>query len=141
MDISNWIDELLLRYSILGFEGWRRADDDLIERANLILQGQIVERDRDVRQIIGDIYGRRRSDVPLMIPTPKPHRHIEQAFFLPLFQTWNGQASMLSFDLLLIVNDRNCLAYRWEPAEMPDDDETTTHEYGHVQLCKRLANR
>jgi hypothetical protein len=133
-----WIEQLLFRYAELGLQQWIDEDnDDLKRRADTVLDGRIVDSLSGIRDTIADIYAFRLCDEPLLIPTPKPkdRDQVEQGFFLPLYESRDNQGPTLSFDLFLIVKGRNCLAYRWEPADNPDG----THGYGHVQMCTALV--
>ena len=42
-----------------------------------------------------------------------------------------------SFELFALVGRDNSLAFRFEPA----DEESSTHNYPHMQFCARLLNR
>lgn len=134
--MNRWIDELMVRYATYGLNQWTNdANDDLRGRASQILDKRIVSSEWELHSVFRAIRSSRLCDPPLLIPTPKPKDQIEQAFFLPLFRSWDQSGPRLSFDLFLMVKGHKCIAYRWEPAE------DGTHGYGHVQMCQSLVNR
>jgi hypothetical protein len=58
------------------------------------------------------------------------HDGIEQCFFLPVNEP---VANRPAFDLLLLcLAEPHCLGLRFEPAQ------TGTHEYGHVQMNRKM---
>ncbi len=60
------------------------------------------------------------------MPNPRPN-DIEYSFFMPI-STSSGTA----FDLLLLCRGDYWFGFRFEPADR------TTHEYGHIQMNRRM---
>jgi hypothetical protein len=125
--------ELVKLYARRGIADWKSAPEDVRRRARKCLGTRIADNPSHADVMIYRMYSGKSVDSPLFIPMPKhPDNGIERSFFLPV--TKPGAAPVVGFELLLLVQGANSLAFRFEPA----DDETSAHNYGHFQLNRQL---
>lgn len=129
------LDELMKLYARRGVdEWWRDASAELRKRAPLCL-GMGIADDYDqasvaIRATYAGVVNSRFRYIPM--PRFPKNPGIDWAFFLPIREA--GHNGRVSFDLFLIVNGRNCIGFRFEPAH----PGLTLHGYGHVQACKAM---
>lgn len=128
------VEELMKRYAMHGIAHWgHNTPDHVKQRAAIALSSSnIAENDHEVQQTIKTLNAAARK----FIPMPRiNHAGILSCFFLPI-RTANGENVRFAFDLFLLVDNENCLGFRFEPADSPD----YAHAYGHVQMnCKMLG--
>jgi hypothetical protein len=68
------------------------------------------------------------------IPMPNVnHGGMKYCFFLPI----RSPGDKLSFDLLLFIDGKRWLGFRFEPADSPE----STHGYGHVQMNTSMVRK
>lgn len=95
---------------------------------------QIAEDEDDAVNTIGTFYdGTNESELSL-IPMPKCGKGIDQCFFIPVRRKTPIGTEEMSFELLLLVQGKKCLAFRFEPAH----SVRGRHGYGHVQMSKKM---
>lgn len=140
--------DLMELYARRGVDDWIRANADLRRRAgDCFLATQIATSHREAIDTINAVFNGpiRDGDAASLaharslsfIPMPKPGRHqIERCFFLPVREKIGGKEKV-SFDLALLVSGRNCLAFRFEPADPP----TWRHGYGHLQMNQKMLKK
>jgi hypothetical protein len=130
--------DLMELYARRGVDDWTRAPTNLRNRAGYCLSAtQIATRPQEAIDTINTVFNGSNANKLSFIPMPKPGRHpIERCFFLPIREKIGGREKV-SFDLVLIVSARNCLAFRFEPADRP----TWRHGYGHLQMSKKVIKR
>lgn len=137
-DQDPWVHELLMPYALLGWKEWAQTNDEPRRRRHReCLEGNIVDHEYDVRQVITSPASSRIGGRFPLLPMPKAPDTIEQAFFLPLSDPVEGSPPRYSFELFIIVGDNSCMAFRWELGH----SAPSTHGYSHVQMCRRLARR
>lgn len=101
---------------------------DAVDTINSVFNGSL-----DPRDPLAQAYARTLS----FIPMPKPGRHpIERCFFLPVREKVGG-TEKVSFDLAMLVSGKNCLAFRFEPADRP----AWRHAYGHLQMNQKMLKK
>ena len=130
--------DLMEQYALRGLDDWRNnTGEDLQRRARECLGMAIADTDWEVRMLIRNACNGGAIGQQKFIPMPN-HRHegIERCFFLPIREHGDENIKM-AFDLFLLVDEENCLAFRFEPADPPEQ----SHNYGHVQLSRRLLRR
>jgi hypothetical protein len=132
------LTDLLTRYAKLGLEEWSRAPGELQRRAGICLLNQIVENDYQLSKTINTDYTAADADALRFIPMPPVGmKGMERCFFLPIKKRSDGGSLEVSFDLFVLVDHQNCLAFRFEPADVPGH----SHSYTHAQLCTRLRRK
>jgi hypothetical protein len=126
---------LLRLYARRGIAEWRSSRDvnGVRRRVQECLGIAIAERDDDLWTLSVN-YNEANLDRMMFIPMPKPGRGIERCFFLPIR---SGDEQPVAFELFLLVKERKCLAFRFEPAHHP----STRHGYGHVQMSRKMLKR
>lgn len=140
--------DLMKLYAQRGVDDWTKADTSLRRRAgDCFLATQIATSHQDAIDTIdavfngslqhGDAASLSHARKLSFIPVPKPEKHpIERCFFLPVREIIAGREKV-SFDLALLVSGRNCLAFRFEPADRP----TWRHGYGHIQMNQKMLKK
>jgi hypothetical protein len=129
--------DLLRLYARQGIADWRNAPAELRQRALACLGSGIADNDTEALVTISTIYNHTNAKRLRFIPMPKhPRSGIERCFFLPIRER-SGVQESTSFDLFLLVAQRNCLAFRFEPAHRP----SSAHAYGHVQICRSMLRK
>jgi len=130
--------DLMTLYSRRGIADWRNAQGELRQRARNCLGTAIAENDAEASVTIRTIFNERNANRLRFIPMPKvPTGGIERCFFLPIRETTDKGEEIASFDLFLLVARTDCLAFRFEPAHVPQ----TTHRYGHVQMSRKMLRK
>jgi hypothetical protein len=129
--------DLIVRYAMRGLRDWSQAGQDLRTRASRVLSNKIVENVREVRQITQVLFNPIEHGKLGFIPMPsfpaKQNSYFERAFFAPIGYR-EGGAQKVSFDLFLLVQNGQCLAFRFEPGHGTGQ----THDYAHLQLTRKL---
>lgn len=124
------VDELMLLYAQQGLEEWADVPDRIAEAAFRALgANKIVTNDYELSRAVTGYHHGEVDEGCRFLPMPGSHDRsggFLSAFFLPL----RGRA-IIAFELFLVVDDDNCLGFRFEPA---DDEPGSTHGYGHVQM-------
>jgi hypothetical protein len=132
------LTDLLTRYAKRGLEEWSRAPAELQRRAGICLLNQIAENDYQVSKTINTDYTAASADALRFIPMPPVGmKGMQWCFFLPIKKRSEDGSVQVSFDLFVLVTGQNCLAFRFEPADIP----SSAHNYTHAQLCTRLRRR
>lgn len=124
--------ELMKAYALRGYQDWNdNTPDPIRRRAMNCLNFKIVENEWQTREQVRTLHG---TENRKFMPAPK-HRHagIEQCFFMPR-SIGNDHDLKLAFDLFLLVNQAKNLAFRLEPADQPGH----SHNYAHVQFCRKM---
>jgi len=114
------------------------APQELRRRAAACLLNQIAEDDHQASTTIRTTYTEANANALRFIPMPPVGmRGMERCFFLPIREKTDDGSFVVSFDLFVLVEQQNCLAFRFEPADPPDHP----HSYTHVQLCTKLVRK
>ena len=124
--------DLMEAYAVWGYQDWNENTSEQVRRrAMTCLNQKIVESDWQVR---AQVRKRHDSKKKKFMPVPK-YRHdgIDRCFFMPR-SVGNDHEPKLAFDLFLLVNQAKNLAFRLEPADQP----RRSHNYAHVQFCRRM---
>jgi hypothetical protein len=130
--------ELMKLYARQGIDDWKRAPQELRKRAQACLGMAIAEHEAEANITIHTIYNGTSSAHLRFIPMPKrPTSGIERCFFLPVREIESGGQVTFAFELFLLVAQRNCLAFRFEPAHYA----ASAHNYGHVQLSRKMLRK
>jgi hypothetical protein len=130
--------DLMWRYAQRGLVEWRDAPQELRRRASACLLNQIAEDNHQASTTIHTTYTGANSSALRFIPMPPVGmRGMERCFFVPIREKKGDGSFIVSFDLFVLVEQQNCLAFRFEPADPPGHP----HSYTHVQLCTRLVRR
>ena len=130
--------ELMKLYSRRGLADWKETPYPLRKSARRHLtHAGIAENEAQANIAINTIWNQNNTSCVKFIPMPKRSRNaFERCLFLPIREiTANGCQSM-GFELFVLVDETNCLAFRYETAH-----PGSIHNYGHVQLTKVLKKR
>ena len=122
------LEELLQRYAEKGLAQWQTLTQEEKDISTKHLGMRIAEHEWNIRNTIMS-----PSNTSLcFIPMPKVnHRGIKRCFFLPIGSPYGDQ---MTFELFLVVNEKYCLGFRFEPAELQG-----THNYSHIQITPQLS--
>ncbi len=132
------LTQLMILYARQGIRDWRNAPDRLKRRAREHLGVNIAERDREAEQTIHNFNNGGKKGGLRFIPMPKHQTAgIERCFFLPVRKIVSGGRETAGFELFLLVTSDRCMAFRFEPADV----RPSTHDYGHVQLCRTVLEK
>lgn len=130
--------ELMRLYARRGIADWKTAPHELRGRASRCLGTAIAENEAEANVTIYTKYDPTRVSQMRFIPMPKhPKKGIERCFFLPLREVEAGGNETVGFELFVLVARTDCLAFRFEPAHKPP----SVHNYGHVQLSRKMVRR
>lgn len=125
-------------YARRGVADWNAAPQELRGRALRCLGAAIAENETEANVAIYTKYDPTRIGQMRFIPMPKhPKKGIERCFFLPLREVQSGGKETVAFELFVLVARMDCLAFRLEPAHKPP----SVHNYGHVQLSRKMLRR
>lgn len=128
------LDTLMRLYARRGIEDWKKASSILRRKASQCLGANIADNEAEAAVTINATYNPDYPKGIRFIPMPKmTRRGIERCFFLPI-RRWTSDGLNFSFDLFILVSNKNCLAFRFEPAHA----QRSRHNYPHVQPCRRL---
>ena len=130
--------KLMKLYSRRGLADWKAAPIPNRRKAReRLTYAGIAENEAEANVAIHTIWNQHNTSQLKFIPMPKrPQNAFERCFFLPIRErTANGYESMV-FELFVLVDFINCLAFRFEPAH-----PNSSHDYGHIQLTTVLKRR
>ena len=118
------LKELLTEYALRGVRDWRDLSRDLQDTARTFLQNRIVETEGDCRYRVS------LDEQEHFFPMPRGTRARQPSccFFRVRMEA--------SFELFVLVGCENSLAFRFEPA----DEESSAHNYPHMQFCVNFQN-
>jgi hypothetical protein len=127
--------ELMSLYARRGIADWNQAHSSLRLRASRCLgTAAIAENEAEAGVTIQTLYHETNANRLRFIPMPKhPKKGIDRCFFLPVRQRQTGGDEIVAFELLLLVQQTDCLAFRFEPAH-----QRPGHNYGHMQLSRSM---
>lgn len=133
--------DLMKLYARRGIADWRDAaitSGGLRKRAQDCLGTAIADNETEAFTTMTTLYNQANINRLRFIPMPKhPKRGIERCFFLPIREIKSGGQEIVTFDLFLLVQQRDCLAFRFEPAHpLP-----SAHNYGHVQMNQQMIRK
>lgn len=129
------IENLMWNYARQGIAHWDKAPDAIKRRAIAVLSNRIADKEWQASNTIKNA-NENGADCQF-IPMPNiNHKGILFCFFLPM-RSANGQKVLFAFDLFLLVDQENCLGFRFEPADPPDQ----SHGYGHIQMNRTMLNK
>jgi hypothetical protein len=130
--------DLMRLYAREGIADWNAAPFGVRQRARECLGAAIAENDTEAFVTIGTIYNGANANRLRFIPMPKrPKRGIERCFFIPVQEIKDGGEIAVGFELFLLVKEKKCLAYRFEPAHrLP-----SVHNYDHVQMSHQMLRQ
>ena len=119
------LSELIKEYALYGFKQWKNADLDLHSRARICLQNMVVSSQSEFDY---EIYKPSHEKL-FPMPTGSYQKDLNYCFF----RTENWE----SFQLCILLSEASSLAFRFEPADQPN----SSHNYAHVQFCRKLKSR
>ena len=122
--------DLMKQYALLGLHDWREnTEEGIRQRARECLGNRILSTDWELHTEVG------RPRLAKFFPMPKfgYGRDIEHCFFLPKLYENDGIESW-TFVLFVLVQEQNCLAFRFEPAGR----DGGRHDYAHMQFCRSI---
>jgi hypothetical protein len=130
--------DLMKLYAREGIAHWNGASYGLKKRARECLGTAIAENETEAFVTIGTVYNRTNANRLRFIPMPKRPKHgIERCFFIPVREIKDGGEVTTGFELFLLVKEKKCLAYRFEPAHrLP-----SVHNYDHVQMSHEMLRQ
>ena len=120
--------ELIKEYALCGFKQWETADSDLRRRASTCLQNMVVDSENDFHREMNKLSHEKSHEKFFPMPTGSYQKDLNYCFF----RTENRE----SFQLYVLLNDASSLAFRFEPA----DQLNWSHNYAHVQFCRKFKN-
>ena len=125
--------ELMEAYAIRGYKDWKdNTPNEVQTRARACLKHSIVENDEETKGQIRNLYNEKKMK---FMPVPNyRHKGIERCFFISR-NVGDYHKPKLIFELFLLVNRENNLAFRFEPA----DQQGYNHDYAHIQFCKKMT--
>ena len=127
----------MLLYARRGIDDWKKANPIMRRKAIQCLGANIADNETEAAVTINTTYNPKLVSYTKglrFIPMPKMSKKgIERCFFLPI-RRWMNDGPNLSFDLFILVSNKNCLAFRFEPAHA----QKSRHSYPHVQPSRRL---
>ncbi len=132
------LDDLMKLYAREGITHWNSASYGLKRRARECLGAAIAENETEAFVTIGTIYNGANANRLRFIPMPKRPKHgIERCFFIPVREIKAGGEIAVGFELFLLVKEKKCLAYRFEPSHrLP-----SVHNYAHVQMSHQMLRQ
>lgn len=132
------LPSLMELYAKKGVRHWlgKETSQALRTRAEGRLGGptQIANDEVTAVNTIGTFYDGTNASQLSLIPMPKCGKGIERCFFLPVRRKTPVGTEEMSFELLLLVQGKKCLAFRFEPAHSVQG----RHGYGHVQMSRKM---
>jgi hypothetical protein len=130
--------DLMRLYAHEGIAQWNGVPYGLKRRARECLGTAIAENETEADVTLGTIYNRTNANRLRFIPMPKRPKHgIERCFFIPVREITDRGVVTMGFELFLLVKEKVCLAYRFEPAHrLP-----SVHNYVHVQMSHEMLRR
>lgn len=134
---------LMQDYAFQGVADWCHKTltrDEVRKRARECLgPANIADNPTEAAVTLNTIYKQENANRLRFIPMPKRPGTggIDRCFFLPLRTIGAGGQEVVAFDLFLLVHQKNCLAFRFEPPHR----SPTTHGYAHVQMSRKMIRR
>lgn len=127
--------ELMKLYARRGIADWNAAPALAKQKASFVLANKIADNEWEAIRTIEANVTEGGDERCMFIPMPNiNHSGVQHCFFLPIRMPEQGKAA---FDLFLFVDGKNCLGFRFEPADPPD----STHDYGHVQMNRSMFRK
>ena len=134
--MSDALMEMLRLYARKGVAEWKNASGELRSRALSSLGPQIADDEAEANQVLYTAFANQTPETLRFIPMPMLGiKNVDRGFFIPMLEFADEEVSSAHFDLLLLVQGTNLLAFRFEP---PDDGK---HGYPHAQLSRSLIKR
>jgi hypothetical protein len=129
--------ELMRLYARRGIADWNKARGDIRLRAATCLGNAIAENEPQANITIHTLYNGANADLLRFIPMAKhPSKGIDRCFFLPVREKQSGGNETVAFELFLLVERTDCLAFRFEPAH-----SRPVHNYQHMQLSRSMLRK
>ena len=130
--MSKLLRDLVKEYALQGYQDWKSADSTIIQRARSCLMNRVVETEYEVRsEVEKPSFGKF-----LPMPTFVYRKCIERCFFR-METIGDKEINCRTFELFVLLDMENSLAFRFEPA----DDPTYNHNYAHVQFCRKVYRK
>ena len=125
-------------YSVRGLSDWKETPMSLRKRAlEQLTPAGIARNTTEANIAINTIWNQCNMSRIKFIPMPKRSKKaLESCFFLPIRNIAANGCQSMGFELFVLVDKSNCLAFRYESAH-----PGSIHDYGHVQLTKVLKRR
>ena len=128
-------------YAIKGVRDWKeKASDSVKQNAIECLAHKYLE---TIDKYIDSVFLQKTSSFsPKFIPMPRPgfgkqeRKRIQWTFFAPI-RLCNTSQNAFSFELLILYEKKQCLAFRLEPGH----PRSRSHKYSHLQFNKKLYNK
>lgn len=135
---SQNLNDLMKLYARRGVADWKSAGFDVKKRAMECLGNRIADNEQEAGVNLQTNYTGANATRLRFIPMPQhpPKRGFERSFFLPIRQEQQGSVRV-TFELFFLVEAKNGLAFRFEPAHPVGE----THDYAHVQLTQQLLGK
>ena len=118
------------QYALQGLHDWNEnTEEGVKQRAANCLNNKILSSEWELHTEI------KSPRLAKFFPMPKVGygRDVEHCFFRPkLYQA--GGVENWSFVLFVLVQERKCLAFRFEPAGR----DGSRHDYAHMQFCRNI---
>lgn len=131
--------EILEPYARRGVAEWRGAPAALRSRALRSLGMHIADSDYDINKALYTHYNNVDVSELRFIPMPMLGiKKVERCFFLPMMQFQDGEISEAAFDLVMLVQSTDIMAFRYEPAHRR---ARTKHGYPHAQLSRNVVKK
>ena len=133
--------ELMRGYAITGVRDWREAPASTKQNAVECLAPMYLA---DREQHIDDVLRQKKSSLsPKFIPMPRPSfgksakkKRFQWTFFSPVGLD-DRSKDIISFELLILYKQKQCLAFRLEPGH----PESKAHNYTHLQFNQELYKK
>lgn len=130
------LQRLMFGYARKGLLDWSKAPPEIRNRAKQCLENKIADGEPEASLTIKAALGGATDGRLKFIPMPKVpdnDKDYARSFFLPMSDSKNG-AARAAFDLFILVDVRNSLGFRFEPADEP----AFAHNYVHVQMNRKM---
>lgn len=124
--------DLVKEYALQGYQDWKSADSRTKQRARSCLMNRVAETEYEVRSEVK----RPSFDKFLPMPTCLYKKCIKRCFFR-MEAIGEEKLNCRTFELFMLLDMENSLAFRFEPA----DDQAYNHNYAHVQFCRRVIRK
>ncbi len=129
--------ELMRGYAITGVRDWKSKAPESIRKNALecLAHRYLAEEEQYIDNILRQ---EKSSPSPRFIPMPRPgfrrstKKRFQWTFFAPV-----GLDDIMSFELLILYEKRQCLAFRLEPGH----PESRSHNYTHIQFNQDLYKK
>ena len=133
--------EFMRGYAIRGLRDWNEKASDSIRQnaAGCLAHKYLESRDEYIESVF---LQKTSSSLPRFIPMPQPgfgkqeRKRIQWTFFAPIRFDDTSQDTF-RFELLILYEKKQCLAFRLEPGHR----ESKSHKYAHLQFNQKLYNK